>query len=191
MIQPLQVTLANLGNGGEDTPTLPGWYFDPYYGWYHLNPDGSKYLGNPYTAQVFAPMAFFAKEEVPATTINADAPIAVIENDTIEVKFTFCWKGDAKTLWFRFGNCKKMPLGDYNEGDKSRVSVDVTKSTTWKSYSMTGSFFYVSGFPTVENNDLFILVENAGFDWEIVYKDAFAKLAAEIKDFAITSYGRS
>ncbi|GAI05250.1 unnamed protein product [marine sediment metagenome] len=69
MIEVSQVSVASLGGSELYVPQQvnPGWYYDPFYGWYYLNPDGSKYIGNPVTGQVFTPMAFFAEYEYPAT----------------------------------------------------------------------------------------------------------------------------
>jgi len=189
MIEVAQVSVANQGGNELYVPQqiVPGWYYDLFYGWYYLYPDGSKYIGNPVTGQVFAPMAFFAEYEYPATDIRSDAPINVLEGDDIRVDFKFYWMGEARTIWFRIGDCKKV-LANYDEGDTVRVSKNVTASTTWKAYTGSGTFTYISGFATLVNKHLFILPE--GIEYDVVYTNAFGKITAEFKDLAIDSYQR-
>jgi len=193
MIEVAQVSVANQGGSELYVPQqiVSGWYYDPFYGWYYVYPDGSKYIGNPVTGQVFTPMAFHAEYEYPATKIRPDAPISVLEGDDIRVDFKFYWKGVAKTIWFRIGNCKKI-IADYNEGDTVRVSKNVIASTTWKAYTSSGTFKYISGFPApggdIQNKHLFILPE--GIEWDVVYTNAFGKIIGEFKDLLIDSYQR-
>jgi len=193
MIEVAQVSVVSQGGNGSYVPQqiTPGWYFDPFYGWYYLYPDGSKYIGNPVTGQVFAPMAFFAEYEYPATGIRSDAPINILEGDDIRVDFKFYWMGEARTIWFRLGSCKKI-LANYDEGDVVRVSIGVTASTAYKAYTGSGTFTYVSGFPApggdIQNKHLFILPE--GIEWDVVYTNAFGKVIGEFKDLSIDSYQR-
>lgn len=189
MIEVAQVSVANQGGSGTYSPQqiTPGWYYDPFYGWYYLYPDGSKYIGNPVTGQVFAPMAFFAEYEYPATSIRSDAPINVLEGDDIRVDFKFYWMGDAKTITFRMGSCKKI-LANYDEGDVVRVDISVAASTIYKPYTGSGTFTYISGAPLITNKHLFILPE--GIEWDVVYTNAFGKVVAEFKDLVIDSYQR-
>lgn len=189
MIEVAQVSVANQGGSELYVPQqiASGWYFDPFYGWYYLYPDGSKYIGNPVTGQVFAPMAFFAEYEYPATDIRSDAPIYVLEGDDVRVDFKFSWMGEARTIWFRMGSCKKV-LANYDEGDVVRVSIDVTASATWKTYTGSGTFTYISGAPLITNKHLFILPE--GIEWDVVYTNAFGKVVGEFRDLSIDSYQR-
>lgn len=189
MIELAQVSVANQGGSELYTPqqATSGWYFDPFYGWYYLYPDGRKYIGNPVTGQVFAPMAFFAEYEYPATKIRSDAPISVLEGDRIKVDFKFYWMGEAKTIWFRMGSCKKV-LANYDEGDTVRVSIDVAASAEYKAHTGSGTFAYISGAPLITNKHLFILPE--GIEWDVVYTNAFGKVVGEFKDLSIDSYQR-
>lgn len=189
MIKVAQVSIANQGGSGLYTPqqATPGWYLDPFYGWYYVFPDGSKYVGNPVTGQVFAPMAFLAEYEYPATKIRSDAPINVLEGDRVKIDFKFYWMGEAKTIWFRMGSCKKV-LANYDEGDTVRVSIDVTASAEYKAYTGSGTFAYISGAPLITNKHLFILPE--GIEWDVVYTNAFGKIVGEFKDLSIDSYQR-
>lgn len=193
MIEVAQVSVANQGGSRLYTPqqVTSGWYHDPFYGWYYVYPDGRRYTGNPVTGQLYAPMLFVADYEYPATVIRSDAPINVLEGDDIRVDFKFYWMGEARTLWFRMGNCKKI-LAHYDEGDTVRVSKDVTASAAWKPYTSSGTFGYISGFPApggdIENKHLFILCED--IEWDVVYTNAFGKIVGEFKDLAIDSYQR-
>lgn len=189
MIKPLQVIVANLGGGESYVPQqiVPGWYWDPYYGWYFLYPDGTKYVGNPVMGQVYGPMSFLAEHEYPATSIRSDAPINVLQGDNIKIDFEFYWQGEARTIWFRMGSCKKV-LANFDEGDTIRVSKSVTASANWVKYTGTGTFTYVSGFPLITNKDLFILPE--GIQWDVAYTNAFAKVSGDFKDLVINNYQR-
>lgn len=193
MIEVAQVSIVSQGEGGLISPqqVVSGWHYDPFYGWYYIYPDGSKYIGNPVTGQLYAPMAFFAEYEYPATNIRSDAPINVLEGDDIRVDFKFYWMGEARTIWFRIGSCKKI-LANYDEGDTVRVSKDVTASANWKAYTASGTFTYISGFPApggdIQNKHLFILPE--GIEYDVVYTNAFGKVVGEFKDLSIDSYQR-
>jgi len=185
MIKISQVSVANLGGSELYVPQqiTPGWYYDSFYGYYYLFPDGSKYIGNPVTGQVFYPMAFVAEYEYSAASIRSDAPIEVFQGNSVKVDFKFNWKGEARTIWFRIGSCKKV-LANYDEGDVVRVPVDVAASTDWKAYTGSGTFTYISGFATLENKHLFILPE--GFEYDVVYTNAFDKVTEEwelIRDY--------
>ena len=186
----LYLSLGNIegNNGGGNpkgalaNPTVAGWYYDAYFGWHYRDEQGRIYAGDLYTGLVYMPLAFFPNYEYPATKIRADAPIPVMEGDKIQITARFQWKGDARTIRFRFGSCRKV-LAHYEEGDHSIRDVSVSASLDFKTYTLTGTFTY-DGRP-----HLYILPE--GIEWDVVYQNAFTTVVGEFKDLEITEYARA
>ena len=184
MIEAMQVSLENLGQD----PPAPGWYYNSVGGWYYVDVYGNAYWGNPYTGQLFVPLAFHAEYEYPATNIRSDAPIGVLEGDTIQVSFSFKYKGDAQSLVFRFGNCRSAGLGNYDEAATNTKAISVSKSVDFVSYSGSGTFVF--SWSLIEAKHLFILPQ--GLEYDVVYLNAFKTVpVAEITDLAISNYVRA
>ena len=192
MIQGLQ--LRNLGKlKAADLPTIaPGWYYDAglgvyYYLYYDATGAMHRIYTDPFTGLQFETLSFHAEKEYEATVIRSDAPINVLQGDTISVSFTFRWKGDARDIVFRFGNCSGVFGGIYDEGDTAEATKHVDASTYARSYSVSSSFVYRA--TAIDKPHLFILPE--GIEYDVVYRNAFTKLVGEFSDLNITSYQKA
>jgi len=193
MIQVSQVSVASVGDGVLlcDAPQvigsqiIPGSYYDSVYGWYYLSADGIRYYADRYTGQAFIPSAFFAKYEYAATTIGG--PIDMLKGSTFRVNWSFKWAGAARTITLRMGGCVKV-LANYDEIGASVVSItkSVTASTTSVTY--TGTTVVPFDYSVTVPKHLFILAD--GFDYEVVYIDAFNLITADFTELKITSYSK-
>lgn len=194
MIQGLQLSMENLGKlKALDSPgTSPGWYYDSSLGiWYYLYYDYYDTAGimhriytDPLTGLQFEALSFRPEREYNATVIRADAPINVLEGDTISISYSFKWMGSARDIVLRFGNCSGVMASIYDEGDTAKVTKHVNASTSPVAYSGSGSFIFkatVLGKP-----HLFILPE--GIEYDVVYRNAFTKVVGEFTDLNITNY---
>jgi len=195
MIRAMEVSLENLGKVDPPDYVAPGWYFDQSKGmWYYLYYDefGQMHYRyrNPYTGLDFETLAFHTNYEYLATTIRSDAPIAVLEGDTISTSFSFQYRGSAQGLVFRFGNCRSTGAGNYNEAATNRYTKNVTASVNFTTYTCSSSFVF--SWSQIEAKHLFILCENSLVaEVDTVYTNAFKTIAtAEITDLKITNYAR-
>jgi len=191
MVGAMEVLVENLGQVDRAEYPAPGWYLDEDLGlWYQLYYDAWGQIHyryrNIFTGLDFEPTAFHREYEYPATNIRSDAPIAVLEEDIIQVSFSFSYRGEAQNLVFRFGNCRSMGAGNYDEASTNTKSVQVSRSTSFVSYSSSGTFPFSWG-GLIEAKHLFILPQ--GMEYDVVYLNAFKTITeAVIKDLLIESY---
>jgi len=173
----------------QSQPTTPGWYWHTEYGYVYLHVNGTMYLGNPVTGQLYYPLwsgDFFPEFIRQASTIGG--PINVVSGNTIELKWSFKWVGTGRDINFKFGNCKRIGTGEwFNAGDWEQKSVTVTTTTTPVTYNQTTTFVFRSA-SIWDNPHLFILPD--GFQNDVVYLDAFTEVSADISDLKITTYSR-
>lgn len=191
MIKAMQVLVENLGQVGD--PLAPGWYYNSVGGWYYVDVYGNAYWGNPYTGQLFIPLTFHANHEYNASTINASAPILVLEGDVITVNFSFQYKGDARSIAFIIGNCAGILGGYYTIGNSVTKSVSVSASTVFQTYSGSTTFTYTTGGGTVGTAPhLFINPQDCpGGEEDTVYRDAFKYTEADVQSLQIISYAKA
>jgi len=191
MIEGLAVSVENLGKV-ESLEALiepiTGWYYDSSIGqWYYLYIDEAGIVHRYYRALGVEALGFVPREVYPATNIRPDAPINVVEGDTIRVGYSFKYMGDAGSVTIQVGNAYKLSgVSVWDRGETAEVTRNLTKSTTPQPY--TGSIDFVYGTWLQPKPDLFVLLH--GQEYEVVYTNAFKKVVAEFTELKITSYAK-
>lgn len=188
MIENLQTSFKAL----EIAPLqlIPGWYWDVNIGWFYVDQWGNRFPGNPYTGQLFTPLGFYPEHTFDAKSIRADAPINVLQGQSIKVDFDLKWTGPARDIIFIIGNCHTVATGIppfvYDIGDSVPATVHVDASVDPLPYSGSGTFVFRATVHTKPH--LFINPQDVSPSVDTVYLDAFTKMEGEISDLRITSY---